>query len=294
MKKGSMNTRKTAEKKNRVGASRGKSGFGRFSPSGDTFTITDPLAPPRAQINFLWNDTLISGLNQFGSGEGVFNNQTLTLNHPQGRVRLIADGRRFFYLRDQESGRYWSTGLRPAEGRNAKLQTTVGLGYSEFNLRCEGIVCDSHVMLAPDEPVEIWTFKIQNTTKLKRKLWLAPYVEWMLGGYPTFSSPYSYLRSTFDAKMNAVLSYNTSDERPHGRYNAFVATDGKVSQWCGGRRDFLGSFGSPTHPQALVDGRFSCQEAWCEELAGAMAIDVALNLIWVRFNTRSRKNSIFP
>jgi len=71
------------------------SSFGRFSASGDRFTITDPLAPPRAQVNFLWNDTLISGLNQFGSGEGVFNNQTLTLNHPEGRVRLIADGLRF-------------------------------------------------------------------------------------------------------------------------------------------------------------------------------------------------------
>lgn len=276
MTKGTMTIQKTAQKKKSKSASRSESSFGRFSPSGDTFTITDPLAPPRALINFLWNDTLISGLNQFGSGEGVFNNQTLTLNHPQGRVRLIADGRRFFYLRDQETGHYWSTGLRPAEGRNAKLQTTVGLGYSSFNLRCEGITCDSHVMLAPDEPVEIWSFQITNTTSRKRKLWLSPYVEWLLGGYPTFSSPYSYLRSTFDAKLNAVLSYNTSDERPHGRYNAFVATDAKVVQWCGGRRDFLGPFGSPAHPQALEAGKLSCQEAWCEELAGAMALDVSL------------------
>lgn len=250
--------------------------FGCFSATGDTYAITDPLAPPRAQINFLWNDSLISGLNQFGSGEGVFNNQTLTLNHPQGRVRLIADGRRFFYLRDQETGRFWSTGLRPAEGRGAKLRTTVGLGSSTFELRCEGIVCESRVMLAPDEPVEIWTFRVRNTARRSRSLWLAPYVEWLLGGYPTFSSPYSYLRSTFDAKLGAVLSFNTSDERPHERYNAFVATDGKIAQWCGGRRDFLGPFGSPARPRALEEGKLSGREAWCEELAGALAIDLRL------------------
>ena len=250
--------------------------FGQFSTTGEEFVLTRPLAPPRPQINFLWNDTLISALNQFGTGEGVFNNQTLTLNHPQGRVRLIADGRRFFYLRDQDTGRYWSTGLRPVEGPGAKLQTTVGLGYSQFDLRCEGIDATSHVMLAPDEPVEIWTFTLRNTTQRKRTLLLAPYIEWLLGGYATFSSPYSYLRSTFEPSLKAVLSWNSSDERPHGRYNAFVATDGKVAQWAGGRRDFLGPFGSPARPHAMETGKLPGTEAWCEELAGALAIEVKL------------------
>ncbi len=252
------------------------SAFGQFSASGEEFVLTQPLQPPRPQINFLWNDTLISALNQFGPGEGVFNNQTLTLNHPQGRVRLIADGRRFFYLRDQASGRYWSTGLRPVEGPDARLQTTVGLGYSQFDLECEGIASTSHVMLAPDEPVEIWTFTLRNTTRRKRTLWLAPYIEWLLGGYATFSSPYSYLRSTYEPSLKAVLSWNSSDERPHGRYNAFVATDGKVAQWAGGRRDFLGPFGSPARPHALETGHLPGTEAWCEELAGALAIEVNL------------------
>ena len=257
-------------------STRAVSAYGVFAPEGDTYHITDPLAPPRPQINFLWNDSLISALNQFGTGEGVFNNQTITLNHPQGRVRLVADGRRLFYLRDQESGRFWSAGLRPAEGRNARLQTTVGLGYSCFELECEDVLSNSHVMLAPDEPVEIWTFTLRNQSKRARSLWLAPYIEWWLGGYPTFSSPYSYLRSSYDPALKAVLSWNSSDERPHPRYNAFVATNGRVLQWTGGRRDFLGPFGSTVRPHALETGKLPCSEAWCEELAGAMAIEVKL------------------
>jgi hypothetical protein len=50
--------------------------FGQFSADGCEYIITDPLAPPRAQVNFLWNDTIISGVNQFGSGEGLFNDRT--------------------------------------------------------------------------------------------------------------------------------------------------------------------------------------------------------------------------
>ena len=250
--------------------------FGHFSADNREYVITDPLAPPRAQVNFLWNDTLISGLNQFGGGDGVFNNQTLMLNHPQGRVRMIRDGRRYFYLRDAASGAIWNAGLYPTNTPGAALVTYVGLGYSRFTLTFDGVVTDSRVFLAPDEPVEIWEFSIRNTSNRPRSLWLAPYVEWLLAGYPTFSSPYSYLRSSFDPQRRAVLSFNTSDERPHERYNAFVATDGPVAQWCGGRRDFLGPFGTVTQPQALVAGRMSCKESWCEELAGALAIPVDL------------------
>ena len=250
--------------------------YGHFSDDGREFLITDPLAPPRAQINFLWNDTLISGLNQFGSGDGVFNNQTLMYNHPDGRVRLIRDGRRYFYLRDNQSGAVWNSGLFPTNTPGAKLTTHVGLGYSIFITEYQDITVESRVFLAPDEPAEIWEFRITNHSSGKRDLWLAPYVEWLLGGYATFSSPYSYLRSSFDPAHGAVLSWNTSDERPHERYNAFVATDSKIAQWCGGRRDFLGSFGTIASPKSLADGRMSCKEAWCEELAGAMAIEVAL------------------
>ncbi len=250
--------------------------FGHFTGDGREYVITDAMLPPRAQINFLWNDTIISGVNQFGSGEGIFNNQTLTYNHPEGRVRMIRDGRRYFYLRDAESGEYWNAGFYPAKKAGAEYQATVGLGYSKYRMVYEGIECLSRVFVSPDEPVEIWEFEITNRSTPQRRIELVPYVEWLLGGYGTFSSPYSYLRSRYDEKQNAVLSYNTSDERPHGRYNAFVATDGAVSQWCGGRRDFLGPFGEISRPRCLEEGAMSCREAWCEELAGAMMICCSL------------------
>jgi cellobiose phosphorylase len=251
--------------------------FGHFSDDGMEYVITDALRPPRAQINFFWNDTLISGVNQFGSGEGIFNDRTLMLNHPAGRVQLIRHGRRFGYLRDLETGRFWSTGLLPArpEGR-APYECRVGLGYSEFHLEHDGIRSRAVACVAPDEPVEIWEYTLTNASCRARRLWLCPYVEWDLGGYPTFSSKYSYFRSTFDAGRRAVLSFNTSNERPHPRYNAFLATDGEVEGWCGAPRQFLGAYGHPARPDALVTGALPGQEAWCEDLAAALAIRVEL------------------
>ncbi len=253
-----------------------KPSFGHFSTDDREYVITEPFAPPRAQINFLWNDTLISGLNQFGGGDGVFNNQTLLYNHAEGRVRLIRDGRRYFYLRDEVSGEFWNSALFPVRRAGAALTTRVGLGYSAFHSEYGGIVCESRVILAPDEPVEIWEFRIHNTGSEARSLSLVPYAEWLLGGYATFSSPYSYLRSRYHEDLRCVAAYNTSDERPHPRYNAFLAADCAVDGWCGGRRDFLGPFGTPSEPAALVTGDMTNREAWCEELASAVKIDVSL------------------
>ncbi len=248
--------------------------FGHFDDNGMEYVITDPFAPPRAQVNFAWNDELISAVNQFGSGEGIFNDRTLMLNDPRGRVHLIRNGRRYFYLRDCETGVFWNTGCFPTRPEGARHTCHVGLGYSRFVTEYDGLRVESRMTVAPDEPVELWEFSVRETAGRRRSLWLCPYVEWDLGGYPTFSSKYSYFRSTFDRQRRAVLSLNTSNERPHPRYNAFVATDGEVVGWCGSPRQFFGPYGTPSRPEALVRGTMPCEEAWCEDLAGAPAIRV--------------------
>lgn len=62
--------------------SRSAPAFGRFSEDNLEYIISDPFAPPRVQVNYLWNDTLIAGVNQFGSGDGVFQQSDPALQSP--------------------------------------------------------------------------------------------------------------------------------------------------------------------------------------------------------------------
>jgi cellobiose phosphorylase len=247
--------------------------FGQFSRDGREYIITDALRPPRFQINFLWNDSLISGVNQFGSGDGMFNDRTLMYNHPAGRVQMIHQGHRYCYLQDTDTGDYWNCGNYPIIKPQAQFECAVGLSYSRYTMKYSDITAISTVYLAHDEPVEIWEYALTNTGTSTKNIRLVPFVEFNLGGYSTFSNPFSYLRSVYDAENRAVVSYNISDECPHSRYNAFVATDAEVTTWCGSKSHFTGTYGSFIQPETLVSGKFPATETGFEYPAGCLVIE---------------------
>ncbi|WFB35204.1 hypothetical protein P3T73_13645 [Kiritimatiellota bacterium B12222] len=250
--------------------------FGHFSPDGKEYIITDPMAPPRFQVNFLWNDTLISGVNQFGTGDGMFNDRTLMYNHPEGRVQLIHQGHRYLYMQDCDRNDYWNLGNFPIVKDEANYECAVGLSYSRYSMDYQKIYTSTTVYLAHDEPVEIWECTVTNNDSRKKELRIVPFVEFNLGGYATFSNPFSYLRSSYDEKTGAVSCYNISDECPHGRYNAFVASTLPPQSWCGSKRHFLGTYGNFQAPQTLETQQFAAKETGFEYPAAALDLRFSL------------------
>jgi cellobiose phosphorylase len=250
--------------------------FGHFSKDGREYIIEQPLAPIRHLINFCWNGSVVSGVNQFGTGEGVFNNVTLLYNNPDGRCRMIRDGHRYFYVRDEESGTYWNTGCFPVKHEPYKFTATYGTGYSRYIHETENIKTDALCYVASDEPVEIWRINFENLGDTPRTLKLYPYVEWLLTGYDIKSDYYSYLLSEYYDDINTIVGYNTADERPHERYNGFVSSNIKPSGYTGSAREFMGTYGEPSRPRNVAEGVCSNKPTCNENLAGALEIPVKL------------------
>lgn len=250
--------------------------FGIFNESGREYIIHNPLSPIRHLVNFSWNDKIISGVNQFGTGEGVFNNQTFLYNDHSGRARMIRDGKRYFYIRDGENGAYWNIGYYPVKHEPSDLKTIFGTGYSKFIHETKGIKTESMCFAAPDEPIEIWKINVTNQLNIKKSIRVYPYVEWLLQGYPIQSDYYSYLKSEFYDDLNVIVSYNLSDERPHQRYNGFVACNLKASGYAGSVREFMGTYGDAARPSAVVEGCMPNRPSSNENLAGSLEIPVKL------------------
>lgn len=81
-----------------------------FQNGGREYVLED-YHTPRPLLNNSWNTRFLSAFNHVATGHGLYCDKTTitaTYIDPQGRVKLISEGNRYFYLRDAENGILWN------------------------------------------------------------------------------------------------------------------------------------------------------------------------------------------
>ena len=106
-----------------------KASFGYFDKDGTEFAITD-YQTPLPLVNYYWNDRFISGASQHMAGIGCFTERPIQYMDPECRCLIVRDENRHFYIRDDETGDFWSPGYYPANKKPDKFLCRHGLGYS--------------------------------------------------------------------------------------------------------------------------------------------------------------------
>ena len=72
------------------------------------------------------------------------------------------------YLRDEETGHFWSATPLPAPGRSA-YRTRHGFGYTVFEHSDRGIATELWVFVAREAPVKFSLLRIRNTSGRPRR-----------------------------------------------------------------------------------------------------------------------------
>ena len=84
------------------------------------------------------------------------------------------------FLRDDETGHFWSPAPMPCRGDGAYV-TRHGFGYSVFEHVEDGIRSELTVHVAIDAAVKFSVLKVRNASGRPRRLSATGYVEWVLG-----------------------------------------------------------------------------------------------------------------
>lgn len=229
----------------------------------------------RPALNYSWNRNFLSAFNHMGTGHGLYCDKTTitsTFIDPRGRVKLINDGNRFFYLRDAEKGVCWNIGGYPTNTPLDDYRCTMGMGYAVYESVLDGINCRARTFVNDQDACEIWSFTLMNTTDNTRCIQLFPLLEWSLEGYVPKSDYFSYLSSEFDKDHTMLYAYNLADERLHQRYNGFLTASCPVEGFDSSLSAFLGTYGSFHAPEALAAGHCTNTPGNCERLAGALEL----------------------
>jgi cellobiose phosphorylase len=231
-------------------------GIGGFTADGREYVITTRRGrmTPAPWVNVLANPSFGTLVSESGSANTWSENaQAFRLtpwsNDPVGDANTEA-----YYLRDEESGRFWSPTLLPSGGATPYV-TRHGFGYSVFEHSEDGIASELSVYVAIDAPVKFAAMKLRNGSGRARRLSVTGYVEWVLGDERTKTR--MHVSTGIDAGSGALFARNPYNTEFVGRTAFFAVDDVADGSFCGDRREFLGRNGTLHNPAAMSQSRLS-------------------------------------
>jgi len=176
------------------------------------------------------------------------------------------------YLRDEESGRFWSPSSLPARGQNPYV-VRHGFGYTIFEYAGEGIVTELCLFVATDAPVKLARLKIANRSGRPRQLSVTGYWEWVLGELR--NKTLMHVVTELDPLSGALFTRNSYSPEFADRI-VFVDSSETVRTVTADRTEFLGRNGTPADPAALRRVRLSGRVGAGLDPCAAMQVPVAL------------------
>jgi cellobiose phosphorylase len=230
--------------------------LGGFTPDGREYVITSGSGrmTPAPWVNILANRSFGTLISESGSANTWSENAhefrlTPWSNDPVGDANTEA-----YYLRDEDSGRFWSPTLLPSGGA-APYVTRHGFGYSVFEHNENGIHSELLVYVAIDASVKFAVLKLRNGSGRARRLSVTGYLEWVLGDEPAKTR--MHVSTEIDAGDGALFACNPYNTDFAGRVAFFAVDDVADRSFCGDRAEFLGRNGTLRNPAAMSQSRLS-------------------------------------
>lgn len=250
---------------------------GHFTKKGNEYIINAPDLK-RPMLNYMWNKRILSAVNQNGGGNGGYRGMTSCYIGEIGKPRanMIGNGNRYFYIKDNQTGKLWNPGWYPVKEKLDSYSCLHGLGYSIIEGSKDNVKVTLNCTVSYDEPVEMWQVKVQNTGEEDKSITVFPFVEFALDGYTRYSEYESWVRAYFDETNNIIFAENPAEERPHEWFHGFCAVDCEVSGFDTSKNKFIGAYGDIRTPDALANGHLTNSLAACETMIGAFEINLAI------------------
>ncbi len=249
-------------------------GLGGFTPDGTEYVITTlpGQTTPAPWANVLANPSFGTMISESGLAYTWSENAHEFRLSPWHNDPVSDASGEALFLRDEESGHYWSPAPLPSRGAGAYV-TRHGFGYSVFEHREDGIHSELWVYVAIDASVKFSVLKVRNTSGRSRRLSATGYVEWVLGDLRPKTA--MHVITEIEPKSGALMARNSYNTEFPDRV-AFFDVDDPARSVSGDRTEFLGRNGSLRNPAAMARARLSGKVG--AALDPCAAIQVAIEL----------------
>jgi cellobiose phosphorylase len=224
-------------------------GLGGFTPDGREYVITTAHGhvTPAPWVNVLANPHFGTVISENGMAYTWSENAHEFRLTPWGNDPVSDASGEAFYLRDRESGQFWSPTPLPSRGATAYVSRH-GFGYSSFEHAEGGISSELTVYVALDAAIKFSVLKVRNESGRARRLSATGYVEWVLGDLRPKST--MHVITEIDRASGVFFARNAYNTEFADRV-AFFDVDDMNRTFSGDRAEFVGRNGTLGNPAGM-------------------------------------------
>lgn len=205
--------------------------------------------PPRRFDNMLYNERYFTMIDQSMGGYSLH----IT---PEGYLNTVVAEERIVYVRDDDTGAFFSIGFAPVCRPCRSYRCGSGLGYQIVENETDGVRATWRIYVpAGTDPVEIWDLRLENVSRRRRRLSLFTEVGMSCAGMDLYYG-IIYRRADYRPGVNAILVRQDAEKHTtidFPNHNAFLTADRRAVSWTTHRAFFMGRRGNLANPEALAN-----------------------------------------
>jgi len=249
-------------------------GLGGFTPDGREYIITlrRGQSTPAPWVNVIANPHFGTVVSESGGAYTWLENCHEFRLTPWNNDPVSDASGEAFYLRDEQTGQFWSPTPTPAQD-DTPYVIRHGFGYTVYEHTENGIASELWIYVAMDAPVKFAVLKLRNQSKRERRISATGYWEWVLADLRARSL--LHVRTELDSASGALLAHNAYNAEFAHRI-AFIDVHEPNRTLTGDRLEFMGRSGHPGRPAAMRQSRLSGKTGAGLDPCGAVQVTVDL------------------
>ncbi len=259
--------------------------YGEFREDGKAYIIRRPDTP-RPWINILCNGTYGTLISQNGGGFSWWDNANLARLTGWTQDLVRDESGKFLYVRDDESGTFWSAAWKPVSAAYDHYEVHHAIGSTTFIQRANQIETRWTIVVPPNDPLEVWHVTVKNLGNAPRKISLFTFLEWCLGNGTDWHREFqkTFIETVYDEKLRAVVGVKRPLAMPahissgmnEWPLTGFHSVNRPVASYDGSKEHFLGRFRGYHEPESVKQGKLTGTTGKWHDPIGSLHVQLEL------------------
>lgn len=249
--------------------------FGHFDDTNKEYVI-EKYNTPLPWINYLGSDDFFTLLSNTAGGYAFYKDAKLRriTRYRYNNTPLDSDGFHF-YIKDEDL--IWNPGWQPVKTPLDSYECRHGLGYTIITGSKNKVTSKQEMYVPKNDNILLTRVTLKNNDSKPKKLTLFSFVEFCLWDAVDDTTNFQRNYSTGEVEIEGSFIYHKTEYRERRNHYAVFYTNGDIKGFDTIRDEFIGVYGSPASPQAVLDGHCKNSVAHGWQPVGAHEIEVSLN-----------------